>query len=241
LRREYKTLTNLPAHPHGVKVVWADRMADAKQTPYIVFEYAEGLDVSELIDAEALSLDDAVVIVREAAEGLAHLHKHGVYHQDVKPSNVLWTDKGVRIIDFNVAVSERDEVQGGGGTHRYLPPDYDTSCEPDASDRIDRDLYALGISFYECLTGKYPFDEVRPPIKTQPKDPRQYKGCADFSSSLVNVLMKMIAPERKDRFTSAEELLTALAGVKRLRSVLAIGEIGTGPTASVNLGFEPIK
>src|SRR5690606_31521160 len=54
LRREYKTLTNLPAHPHVVKVVWADRMADAKQTPYIVFEYAEGLDVSELIDAEAL-------------------------------------------------------------------------------------------------------------------------------------------------------------------------------------------
>ena len=87
-------------------------MADAKQTPYIVFEYVEGLDVSDLIDAEALSLDDSVRIVREAAEGLGHLHKHGVYHQDVKPSNLLWTDKGVRIIDFNVAVSENDEVQG---------------------------------------------------------------------------------------------------------------------------------
>ena len=125
LRREYKTLTNLPDHPHVVKVIWADRMADAKQTPYIVFEYVEGLDVSDLIDAEALSLDDAVRIVREAADGLAHLHKHGVYHQDVKPSNLLWTDKGVRIIDFNVAVSENDEDQGGGGTRRYLPPDYD--------------------------------------------------------------------------------------------------------------------
>ena len=63
---------------------------------------------------------------------MAHLHKHGVYHQDVKPSNLLWTDKGVRIIDFNVAVSENDEVQGGGGTRRYLPPDYDYSSEPDA-------------------------------------------------------------------------------------------------------------
>ncbi len=118
LRREYKTLTNLPEHPHVVKVIWADRMADTKQTPYIVFEYVEGLDVSDLIDAEALSLDDAVRIVREAAEGLSHLHKYGVYHQDVKPSNLLWTDKGVRIIDFNVAVSENDEVQGGGGTRR---------------------------------------------------------------------------------------------------------------------------
>jgi len=241
LRREYKTLTNLPEHPHVVKVIWADRMADTKQTPYIVFEYVEGLDVSDLIDAEALSLDDAVRIVREAAEGLAHLHKHGVYHQDVKPSNLLWTDKGVRIIDFNVAVSENDEVQGGGGTRRYLPPDYDYSSEPNASDRIDRDLYALGISFYECLTGKYPFDDPTPPIKDQPKDPKQFKGCADLNSSLINVLVKMIAPERKDRYVSAEEFLIALAEVKRYRSVLTTGEIGAGPKVVAKLGFEPTK
>ena len=239
LRREYKTLTNLPDHPHVVKVIWADRMADAKQTPYIVFEYVEGLDVSDLIDTEALSLEDSVCIVREAAEGLGHLHKHAVYHQDVKPSNLLWTDKGVRIIDFNVAVTENDEVHGGGGTRRYLPPDYDYSSEPDASDRMDRDFYALGISFYECLTGKYPFDDPTPPFKTQPKDPKQFKGCAELSTSLVNVLVKMIAPERKDRFASAAEFLTVLAEVKRYRSVLTTGEIGTGPKIVSKLGFEP--
>ena len=239
LRREYKTLTSLPEHPHVVKVIWADRMADAKQTPYIVFEYVDGLDVSDLIDAEALSLEDAVRIAREAAEGLAHLHKHGVYHQDVKPSNLLWTDTGVRIIDFNVAVSENDEIQGGGGTRRYLPPDYDYSSGPDASDRVDRDLYALGISLYECLTGKYPFDAPTPPIKAHPKDPKQFKGCADLNSSLINVLVKMIAPERKDRFTSAEEFLTALAEIKRLRSVLTTSEIGAGPKVVAKLGFEP--
>jgi serine/threonine protein kinase len=241
LRREYKTLTNLPDHPHVVKVIWADRMADAKQTPYIVFEYVEGLDVSDLIDAEALSLDDSVRIVREAAVGLAHLHKHGVYHQDVKPSNLLWTDKGVRIIDFNVAVSENDEVQGGGGTRRYLPPDYDYSSEPDASDRMDRDLYALGISFYECLTCKYPFDDPTPPIKAQPKDPKQFKGCANLGTSLVNVLVKMIAPERKDRFASTEEFLTALAEVKRYRSMLTTGEISAEPKVVTKLDFEPTK
>lgn len=241
IRREYKTLANLPDHPHVVKVIWADRMADAKQTPYIVFEYLEGLDVSDLIDAEALSRDDAVRIVREAADGLAHLHKHGVYHQDIKPSNLLWTDKGVRIIDFNVAVAENDEVQGGGGTRRYLPPDYDYSCEPDASDRMDRDLYALGISFYECLTGKYPFDAPTPPIKTQPKDPKQFKGCADLSSSLVNVLLKMIAPERKDRFASVDEFLTVMAEVKHLRTGSTTGEIVARTKVLSKLGFEPTK
>jgi serine/threonine protein kinase len=241
LRREYKTLTNLPDHPHVVKVVWADRMADAKHTPYIVFEYVEGLDVSDLIDAEALSLEDSLRIVREAAEGLNHLHKHGVYHQDVKPSNLLWTDKGVRIIDFNVAVAENDEVQGGGGTRRYIPPDFDYSREPDALDRIDRDLYALGISFYECLTGKYPFDEPTPPIKTQPRDPRQIKGCSDLSTSLVSLMVKMIAPERKDRFVSAEEFLKGFAEVKSYRSVLPSGEIGVGPKVVPRRGFEPTK
>lgn len=241
LRREYKTLANLPDHPHVVKVIWADRMADAKQTPYIVFEYVEGIDVSLMIETGALSLEDAVRLMREIAEGLGHLHRHGVYHQDVKPSNLLWTDQGVRIIDFNVAVTENDEVRGGGGTRRYLPPDYDYSGEPDAADRMDRDLYALGVTFYECLTGKYPFDEPTPPIRTQPKDPRQFKGCADLNSSLINVLVKMIAPERKERFASADELLTALAKVKRYRSVLITGEIGAGSKVVAEPGFEPTR
>ncbi|HOX40935.1 MAG TPA: serine/threonine-protein kinase, partial [bacterium] len=241
LRREYKTLTNLPEHPHVVKVVWADRMTDAKQTPYIVFDYVEGLDVSGLIEAEALSLEDSVRIVREAAEGLGHLHKHGVYHQDVKPSNLLWTDKGVRIIDFNVAVSENNEVMGGGGTRRYVPPDYNYSSEPEAADRKDRDLYALGITFYECLTGKYPFDGPTPPIKGQAKDPKQFKGCADLSLSLIAVLVKMIEPERKDRFASVQEFLSALAVVKHYRSVLSTSEIDAGHKVVAKLSFEPTK
>ena len=239
LRREYKALANLPEHPYVVKVIWADRMHDEKQTPYIVFEYVPGLDVSDLIDAEALSLEDAVRIARESAEGLGHLHKNGVFHQDVKPSNLLWTDTGVRIIDFNVAVSESDELKGGGGTRRYLPPDYDHSREPEASDRIDRDLYALGLTFYECLTGKYPFDDPAPPVHTQPKDPRQFKGCGELSSSLVDVLIKIIAPERKNRYASADDFLSALSAVKRYRSILTTGEIGIGPKTMPSLGFDP--
>lgn len=241
LRREYKTLTSLPDHPHVVKVIWADRMNDALQTPYIVFDYVEGLDVSDLVEVEALSLDDSVRIVREAAEGLSHLHKHGVFHQDVKPSNLLWTDDGVRIIDFNVAVSEKDEVQGGGGTRRYIPPDYDYSVEPTSEDRIDRDLYALGITFYECLSGRYPFDEPTPPIKTQPKDIKQFRGCAELSSSLLNVLLRMIAPERKDRFGSADELITALSEVKRYCTVSTSAETGRGAKVIAPLSLEPTR
>lgn len=238
LRREYKTLTNLPEHPHVVKVVWADRMQDAKQTPYLVFEYVEGLDVSDLVDAHALSIEDSVRIAKEAAEGLAHLHANGVYHQDVKPSNLLWTDTGVRIIDFNVSVSEQDEAPGGGGTRRYIPPDYDYANDPSISDRIDRDLYALGITLYECLTGNYPFDTQTPPIKQQPKDPRQFKGCSDISNSLLDILLKLLAPARASRFSSMPEFLTALAEVKHFRSRLTPT---TGSLSSPKRTFQPTK
>lgn len=240
LRREYKTLTQLPEHPHVVKVVWADRFSDKKQTPYIVFEYVEGLDVSDLIDAEALSLHDAVQIIMQSAKGLDHLHKNGVYHQDMKPSNLLWTDKGVRIIDFNVAVSENDEVQGGGGTRRYLPPDYDLSGEPSAEDRIDRDLYALGVTFYECLTaGSYPFEEMTPPPKKQPREIKQFKGCSDLSSGLVKVLYKLIAPERKDRYLKPLEMLADLESLSgKYRSLMTTGELTATPKAVSKLGFK---
>lgn len=240
LRREYKTLTQLPEHPHVVKVVWADRFSDKKQTPYIVFEYVEGLDVSDLIDAEALSLNDAVQIIMQSAKGLDHLHKNGVYHQDMKPSNLLWTDKGVRIIDFNVAVSENDEVQGGGGTRRYLPPDYDLSGEPSAEDRIDRDLYALGVTFYECLTaGAYPFEEMTPPPKKQPREIKQFKGCSDLSSGLIKVLHKLIAPERKDRYQKPLEMLADLEALNgKYRSLMTTGELTATPKALSKLGFK---
>lgn len=238
LKREYKTLTNIPDHPHVVKVIWADRLSDESQTPYIVFEYVDGLDVSDLIEAEALSLEDGIQIAREVAEGLSHLHKHGVYHQDIKPSNILWTDNGVRIIDFNVAVSENDDNLAGGGTRRYLPPDYDLSSEPSSADRIDRDLYAFGITLYECITGCYPFNEFYPPQKKQPKDPKQLKGCGDLSSSLVSLMVKMIAPEQKDRFETAEDFMNALNGIKHVRSFHTSMDFGSSIRNGDKSSFE---
>ena len=65
--------------------------------------------------------------------------------------------------------------------------------------------------------------------------------CDDLSTSLVNVLGKMIAPERKDRFVSSGEFLTALNNVKRYRSVLTTGEIGAGPKVVAKWGFEPTQ
>jgi serine/threonine protein kinase len=220
LRQEYKTLRQVPDHPHVVKVVWAGRLSD--DTPYIVFEYIDGLDVEKLLEQEALSLEDAKTIAEQTAAGLAHLHQHGIYHQDIKPSNLLLTDRGVRIIDFNVAASDRDEPGLGGGTRRYLPPDFDWNRSPDRIDPVekrDRDLYALGITFYECVTGRYPFSETKPTADVPPINPLKQPGCNDLNPKLIKVMLKAIAPRRCDRYASAEDFKEALQKVTILRQI----------------------
>jgi serine/threonine protein kinase len=224
LRQEYKTLVNLPLHPHVVKVIWADRLnmpGDIEKIPYIVFDYLDGYDVSKLIEAHALSIEDSFRILKETADGLGHLHQHGVYHQDIKPSNLLWTDNGVSIIDFNMAVSADDDRSGRGGTRRYLPPDFGYAIGSDTQDRIDRDIYALGITLYECVTGGYPWHDPAPPLKQEPKDPRQFAGCADLSNDFVNLMLKMISPQIKDRFHNITELLSAIDGITQLKKPLS--------------------
>lgn len=227
LKQEYKTLLDIPEHPHIVKVVFASQFAD--ETPFILFDYIDGEDVEKLLETPsqttALSLEDAVKIARQTVAGLAHLHANGVYHQDIKPSNLLLTEKGVRIIDFNVAVSERDEAAMAGGTRRYIPPDFDFTrdlYDIDENEKIDRDLYALGITFYECITGgKYPFEEQDPRLRKnkQPQDPRNLSNCKDLNPELVNFLNKAIAPCRSDRFDSAQEFGESLNKIVHLREI----------------------
>ncbi|HSP14490.1 MAG TPA: protein kinase [Thermoanaerobaculia bacterium] len=225
LKQEYRVLERLKPHPNVVRVVWADKLPD--ETPFIVFEYVPGTGVGELLDAGALSLEDVKRIGEDTLAGLEHLHASGVFHRDIKPSNLLWTDQGVRIIDFNVAVHEDDTEARAGGTRRYIPPDLELGEALTRDEEVDRDLYALGITLYECATGKYPWTEVTPPLKIPPRDPQTY--ISDLSSEFVQVIVRAIAPRRGDRFSSASEFRSALARVTNVRVVPAQPPFETTP------------
>lgn len=215
LKKEYRTLLKVPEHRHVVKVIDADLLPRGGP-PFIVFEYVEGLDVDKMIEDKKFAPEDVLDLARQVAEGLTHLHKHGVYHCDIKPRNLLWTGEGVRILDFNVSVLAEAANGHGGGSRRYIPPDLDLTAVPQTSDLVDRDLFATGVTLYEVLTGHYPWGEVSsPPPGELPLDPRE--DSRDLSSDLVEVILKAIAPKRADRFGSAAELQEALAGVKQAR------------------------
>lgn len=218
-QQEFKVLYNLLKHPHPYIVTarWLGQLHEYDDTPFIVFEYVEGKDLEEVLASRDLSLEESIEVLEQTAEGIAYLHQANIYHQDIKPSNLLLTDQGIKIIDFNVSVTSSDESVITAGTRRYLPPGFKPSIEPSKTDRIDRDLYALGITVYECITGRYPFKAAQPIVGQECLDPSQIEGCEDLGEGLSLLLQQAIAPNRADRFQSAQELLDALNNIKKLR------------------------
>jgi serine/threonine protein kinase len=217
LRKEYRTLHHLPTHEHVVKVIDADFLP-GDGPPFLVFEFLDGLDVGEMLDNKLFTPADGLKLAREVASGLVHLHRHGVYHCDIKPRNLFWTEHGTKIIDFNVSVAAEDELSHGGGSRRYLPPDFDLSVIPTAGELADRDLYALGVTLYEVITGRYPWDASSPPPGEPVRDPRELSGFADLAPDLVTILLKAISPRRNERYASAEEFFAALEAIAEARS-----------------------
>lgn len=238
LKKEYRNLAHIPEHVHVVRVLDAD-VIPGRNIPFLVFEYVEGTDIGDMIQARLLAPEDALELGKQVIEGLAHLHTHGFHHCDIKPRNLLWTQKGAKIIDFNVSVRADDRETRGGGSRRYLPPDFDPEVIPHNGERADRDLYALGLTLYEALTGRYPWDSTEPPVNKPAPDPRELSGFSDLAPDLVNVVLKAIAPRRAERFTSANEFRDLLLQVRHARRVQAVSPavavaVGNGATGSLN-------
>jgi serine/threonine protein kinase len=215
LKKEYRTLVHLPEHAHLVRVIDAN-VLPGDGPPYMLFEYVDGEDVGDLIQKARFAPEDALILFRQVADGLVHLHREGVYHCDIKPHNLLWTTRGAVIIDFNVSVRAEDNGHGGG-SRRYLPPDLDLSAPPSPSELVDRDIYALGLTVYEALAGMYPWKSTSPPPATDAPDPRELPGLSVLAPELTAIVLKAIAPRRADRFVSASALFEALEGVTRAR------------------------
>lgn len=221
LKKEYRHLVHIPEHPHVVRVLDAD-VIPGRDIPFLVFEYVEGSDVGDMIQERLLSPEDALELGKQVIEGLVHLHAQGFHHCDIKPRNLLWTQKGAKIIDFNVSVRADDKESRGGGSRRYLPPDFDPEVIPHNGERADRDLYALGLTLYEALTSRYPWDTTEPPINKPAPDPRELSGFSDLAPELVNVVLKAIAPRRAERYATATDFRDALTEVRHARRIQTV-------------------
>ncbi|MEG0823179.1 MAG: Stk1 family PASTA domain-containing Ser/Thr kinase [Erysipelotrichaceae bacterium] len=208
-QREANAASKL-AHPNVVEVY---DVGEADGRNYIVMEYVRGRTLKQLIQQRgALHKEEAVNIMKQLVSAVAHAHDNNIIHRDIKPQNVLIKDDGtVKITDFGIALAH-DAVQltqsdSVLGSAHYLAPE--TTRGEQATNQID--IYALGIVFYELLTGDVPFrgdNPVQIAMKHLREDiPSVKEFNPTLPQSIENIIIKATAKNRVFRYKSAKEML----------------------------------
>lgn len=186
---------------------------------YLSMEFAPESDLRRYIHklGTALPMSQAQIYLSQMAQALSFVHKVGIIHRDIKADNILVVnERESRLADFSVAVlpgeeSSLEELQTGVGTMAYMAPEVleGRSYEPSS------DLYALGVTFYELLTGKHPFEQA--PLSQQ-LDIRRDGGfphVLDLAPAvpryLADIIMRAMRYDRALRFSSAEEMVALLS------------------------------
>lgn len=189
---------------------------------FLVMEYVDGRSLLDIVTQEwPLSFVQAAEFIRQAAEGLAHAHKAGMVHRDVKPGNLLVDSRGVvKLLDLGLArfFHEKEEKsltmthdEKVLGTADYLAPEQALD-----SHNVDAraDIYGLGCTFYFLLAGHAPFTEgtlAQRLMSHQTKQPPPVEqDRPDVPESLVAVIDKMMAKKRRDRYQTADEVAGTL-------------------------------
>src|SRR3989441_6901260 len=191
-------------------------LSEAEGMKFITMEYIEGEDLRALIqEKHKLSPEAAVEIMQQVCRALEAAHSVGVIHRDLKPQNVMRDKTGrILVMDFGLARS----LEGGGmtqtgaliGTMDYMSPEQALGRDLDQRS----DLFALGLIFYELLTGKMPFkaeSAVASLLKRrEQRAARVSSHDAAIPRALSNLVGKCLEPDLKLRYQSASEILTDL-------------------------------
>ena len=205
----------------------------------MVMECVEGMDLRRTLEM-GITLDQAMVYTRQVLTALEYAHSREVIHRDIKPSNIMVTPDGrVKVLDFGLALAVPDArlTTTGAlvGSMHYIAPELISGETHDARS----DLYALGVTLYEMITGRLPIggtsyaqviggllrDKPVPPSEVNPAIPLE----------LSSAVMKALAKEKRDRWQTAGEFLKALDGLQ-LGQASQLRVHGTGPSAPTQTG-----
>ena len=188
---------------------------------YVVTEHIQGARTLAAYcrPDNLLRVDDVVEIIYKVAKALHYAHGRGVIHRDIKPSNVmLTTDNDVRIIDFGIAIvngSEISRIEGIAGSPSYMSPEQ-VKGERNLDGRSD--LYALGITIYEVLSGRLPFERGGSEFSTMRKIvedpyPPLSQFVPDLPPGLEAAVMKALEKKPDDRYPNATAMCAAFAAI----------------------------
>ena len=199
--REARALARL-SHPNIVAV---HEFGQVNGMPFFIMEFVDGMNLRQLERTRKLSAREALQIVPQICEALQFAHDEGIVHRDIKPDNILLDKKGrVKIADFGIAKlmgrdAEADLTATKGiiGTPNYMAPE-----QVEKPETVDHraDIFALGVVFYEMLTGELPLGKFAPPSS----------GRVEVDVRLDEVVLRALEKKPELRYQQASQVKTAV-------------------------------
>jgi tRNA A-37 threonylcarbamoyl transferase component Bud32/tetratricopeptide (TPR) repeat protein len=202
-------------------------------TPFLAMEYVEGQTFSQLIQSRTLTLNDALAYFIQVCFGLAHAHRSGIVHRDIKPGNLMivanakpGADGSVKILDFGIAKltqHEGGEIQALTRTGEIFGSPIYMSPEQCVGGNVDgrSDVYSLGCVIFEALTGAPPFvgeNALSTMMMHQSNDIPSLKEASlgtDFPPALERVVHKMLAKSPASRYQDLALAAHDLAAIQQ--------------------------
>ena len=182
---------------------------------FIVMEYVEGVNLLEKIKKDgAFHWQEALPILRQILTAIGHAHKAGIIHRDIKPNNIMLTgDSMVKITDFGLAkdqsVLSNTMTVASGGTLYYMSPEH---IKGFAFTDKRSDIYSVGMTFYEMITGSVPFKDMNSDfdiretiVRKEFEKPTSLNP--EIPAELEAIVMKSIAKNPDSRYQTTDEML----------------------------------
>ncbi|MBM7665111.1 serine/threonine-protein kinase [Solibacillus kalamii] len=215
---------------------------------YIVMEYIKGKTLKQYIqEFSPLSAARSAHIMKQLTSAIAHAHENGIIHRDIKPQNILMDEEGnVKITDFGIATSlgatSFTQTNSVIGTVHYLSPEQARGGVA----TMKSDIYALGIVFYELLTGELPFSgesAVSIALKhLQAETPSVREFDASIPQSVENIVLKATAKDQNHRYSNAEEMeedLNTCLSLQRVNEPKFMPPVDNGATKLMPIIKDP--
>jgi tetratricopeptide (TPR) repeat protein len=232
-RREGRLLAGL-THPSIVRLVAFGQLDDGQ--PYVAMEWLEGEDIAQRQRRKPLTLVQSLYIAASVAEALGAAHDAGIVHRDVKPSNVILLGKDetqpleAKLVDFGVASGEDAKLTRTGaiiGTPAYMAPE---QARGDAEVDARADLYGLGATLFEMITGRPPHVGPTPiailaRLVTTPA-PRLQEVFVDAPMSLDDLMGRLLATVPEERPSRGDEVARELRQIAVEIAASAPGAMG---------------